>query len=240
MSPDSYGRPPMSFMLFTNISRRTANGAPPMLKKIGSFGRLNAFFGVSGCGMLRKTSSISQRFGSFRSSQNVYSKQKKGIYGIQAPKGDTPDWWLLVFNNSPQQRKYYYHHYYIQHIYIYACVCVYIYSCHELIFSWFLSFLLEKMLRTVPCLQVFEGSRVPRLVDFQTLVGQSLKSPLVRNATSRKAGKLHCSLQPIPKSTYINLTWSGLSSQIWLKTMKHPSSLSQAMSLNYIVLHQHI
>ena len=96
------------------------------------------------------------------------------------------------------------------------------------------------MLRTVPCLQVFEGSRVPRLVDFQTLVGQSLKSPLVRNATSRKAGKLHCSLQPIPKSTYINLTWSGLSSQIWLKTMKHPSSLSQAMSLNYIVLHQHI
>jgi hypothetical protein len=47
------------------------------------------------------------------------------------------------------------------------------------------------------------------------------------------------SLQPIPKSTYINLTWSGLSSQIWLKTMKHPSRLSQAMSLNYIVLHQH-
>ena len=184
--------------------------------------------------MLRKISSISQRFGSSRSSQNVYwhLKQKKVWHSA-------PERW------PPIPLKYIYICIYIIiiiiyniYIYIYACVCVYIYiyhyyshdSCHS---YWKRCYVL--------CLVKF--SRVRGCHDW--LICRHHSGTVIEVTTCQKcyqqeswktAGR---SLQPIPKSTYINLTWSGLSSQIWLKTMKHPSRLSQAMSLNYIVLHQH-
>ena len=192
----------MSFMLFTNISRRTASGAPPMLKKIGSFWTFECVFWCFWMWMLRKISSISQRFGSSRSSQNVYWHLKQKRYGIQ-PRKVTPH----------SLKIYIYIYVYILSsllytTYIYMRVCVFI----------FIFIITILMILVIPIgkdatycalssFRGFEGATTGWFAD--TIVGPSLKSPLVRNATSRKAGKLQDVVFNPSQNQHIS-TWLGL------------------------------
>ena len=97
---------------------------------------------------------------------------------------------------------------YTTYIYIYACVCVFI----------FIFIITILMILVIPIgkdatycalssFRGFEGATTGWFAD--TIVGPSLKSPLVRNATSRKAGKLQDVVFNPSQNQHIS-TWLGL------------------------------